>query len=80
MITKDMDLKITEHTKHRKLEKRGRSVCVQFLRGDKVFGELVDHKPNILVVRDWSDGFVKEFHRATIRRFLLLIDGGKLND
>ena len=77
MITKDMDSKITEHTRHRKLEKRGRSMCVQFIDGKKIFGELVSHKPNILVIKDWADGFVKEFHRATISRFLLVINGGK---
>lgn len=80
MITRDMDSKITDHTKPRKLEKRGRSVCVQFISGEKIFGELVEHKPNILIIKDWSDGFTKEFHRATIERFLLVVNGGKLNE
>jgi hypothetical protein len=78
MITSDMDAKITNHTKPRHIEKRGRSICVQFINGDKLFGELVGHKPNMLVIKDWSDGFTKEFHRATLQRFLLLVDGGKI--
>ena len=77
MITSDMDAKITDHTKHRRTEKRGRSICVQFINGEKLFGELIEHKPNILIIKDWSDGFTKEFHRATMKRFLVIVDGGQ---
>ena len=80
MITPDMDARITDHTKPRRVEKRGRSICVQFISGEKIFGELIDHKPNILVMKDWADGFIKEFHRATIQRFMLIVDGGKRNE
>jgi hypothetical protein len=38
---------------------------------------LEKHMTNILVVEDWLDqGMSKEVHRATVDRFMILLDGG----
>lgn len=80
MITKDMDDHITKYTQPRRLEKRGRTVAIEQLDGNKTFGTLVSHRPNIFVVQDNNDGTLREIHRATIVRFLLVINGGKSRD
>ena len=78
MITKDMDAKITQYTKPRVSEKEGRHIYIQLIDGSKIFGELIEHKPNIFIVRDRKDhNIIKELHRATIVRFMIVVDGGK---
>jgi|WetSurMetagenome_2_1015567.scaffolds.fasta_scaffold1356711_2 hypothetical protein len=77
MITKDMDDKITSFTKSRRAEIKGRSIYIQLLNGEKVYGELIKHQPNIFIVKDPKDPEVlKEIHRATIKRFMIVVDGG----
>lgn len=80
MITKDMDGSITKYTQSRKLEKIGRTICIEQLNGNKTFGTLVSHRPNIFIVQDSRDNILKEIHRATIVRFMIVIDGGKQRD
>jgi len=77
VITKDMDNKITTFTKPRRIEKTGRTIYIQQLDGNKLSGRLVGHRSNIFIVEDSKDGILKEIHRATIVRFMLVIDGGK---
>jgi len=72
-----MDKHINRYTQPRKLEKTGRTIYVQQLNGTKVSGILVSHRPNIFVIHDTKDNILKEVHRATIVRFMLVIDGGK---
>jgi hypothetical protein len=81
MITKDMDAKITPYTKPRESEEEGRQIYIELIGGHKVFGELIEHKPNIFIVRDFKDhNIIKELHRATIVRFMIVLNGGKKDD
>jgi len=77
MLEHELDKRITEKNKPRKLEKNGRAVGLQLKSGIKIIGVLNDHSTNKLVVEDWLDqDLVKEVHRATIVRIMVLIDGG----
>jgi hypothetical protein len=77
MITPDMDKHITLYTQPRKIEKNGRHIYLTQLDGTKVFGMLVDHRNNVFVIEDFKDNILKEIHRATIVRFMVVLDGGK---
>lgn len=66
---------IKDHAKRRRKEARGRTIAVQLLNGDKVFGTLEESRPNVLLVRD-KDNNLKDIHRALVKRFMLIIDGG----
>lgn len=69
---------IKDHAKRRTKEKRGRPIGVQLLNGEKVFGTLEESRPNVLLVRD-RDNKLKDIHRALVRRFMFVIDGGTDN-
>lgn len=73
----DLDSKeIKDHVKRRKKEKHGRFIGLQMLDGTKVFGLLEESRPNLLLIKDLETGQVKDVHRALIRRFMLVVDGG----
>lgn len=77
----DLDNLIKEKNKQRKgLEKKGRTIGVQLLSGEKVVGELVGHEPNILRIKDRKEGIVKDVHRATVVRFMLISNMEEMND
>jgi|WetSurSiteA1Bulk_404760.scaffolds.fasta_scaffold57755_2 hypothetical protein len=67
---------IKDHVKRRKKEQTGRTIGVELLSGDRVVGVLEESRPNVLMVRDRADGLLKDIHRALVKRFLLIIDGG----
>jgi hypothetical protein len=67
---------IKDHVKRRKKEKVGRTIGVELLNGDKVIGILEESRPNLLLVRDRADNKVKDVHRALVKRFMLIVDGG----
>jgi hypothetical protein len=67
---------IKEHVKRRKAEKVGRTIGVELLSGDRIIGVLEETRPNILMVRDRKDGQVKDIHRALVKKFMLVADGG----
>jgi hypothetical protein len=68
---------IKDHVKRRKKESRGKTIGVELLNGMKIIGTLEESRPNILAVLDWEDEVVKDIHRALVRRFMIVIDGGK---
>jgi hypothetical protein len=68
--------KIKEHVKRRKAEKVGRTIGVELLSGDRIIGVLEETRPNILMVRDRKDGQIKDIHRALVKKFMLVADGG----
>ena len=67
---------IKDHAKRRSREKKGRTIGVQLLNGNKIFGILEGSRPNILMIRDRENNDLKDVHRALVRRFMLVIDGG----
>ena len=69
---------IKNHAKRRRKEKKGLSIGVQLLNGDKVFGILEESRPNVLLVRD-RDNKLKDIHRAMVSRFMFVLDGGTDN-
>lgn len=71
-----LDKRIKEHNKKGRKEKKGRTIGVELLNGEKVFGILENSRTNVLLVRDFKDNRIKDIHRAIIKRFLILITGG----
>ena len=69
---------IKDHAKRRRKEKKGLPIGVQLLNGDKVFGILEESRPNVLLVRD-RDNNLKDIHRALIKCFMFVLDGGNNN-
>lgn len=73
----ELDQYITNYNKKRKREKSGRTVGVSLAGGELIIGELLRHETNKLYVKDWLDhDMEKEIHRATVKRFMIIIDGG----
>ena len=67
---------IKDHVKRREHEKKGMFVGIELLNGDKVFGVIEETRPNVFVVRDNRTDKSKSIHRALIKKFMYLIDGG----
>lgn len=67
---------IKEHVKRRKSEKVGRTIGVELLSGERIIGILEETRPNVLMVRDRKDGQIKDIHRALVKKFMLVADGG----
>jgi len=73
----ELDQYITSYNKSRKREKSGRTIGLWLTGGERIIGELVRHETNKLYVKDWLDhGIEKEIHRATVARFMIIIEGG----
>jgi hypothetical protein len=70
----DLDKFITDINRKRPEESKGHTVGVQLTTGEKIVGNLVKHYTNRLIVHDWRDEIDKEIHRATVARFLILVD------
>jgi hypothetical protein len=68
--------KINKFTKARTAEKRGITIGLGLLSGDKIIGTLLDKQPNVFTVLDFEDRIPKEIHRATIQRFMVILQGG----
>jgi hypothetical protein len=71
-----LDKRIKDHNKKGHKEKKGRTVGVELLNGEKIFGTLENSRTNVLLIRDFKDNRIKDVHRAIIKRFLILIKGG----
>lgn len=71
-----LDKRVKDHNKKGHKEKKGRTVGVELLNGEKIFGTLENSRTNILLIRDFKDNRIKDVHRAIIKRFLILIQGG----
>ena len=67
---------IKDHAKRREREKRGHFIGVELLNGDKVFGTLEESRPNILFIKCKGISSLREVHRALVKRFMFLIEGG----
>lgn len=73
----ELDQYITNFNKKRQREKKGRTVGLVLTGGEVIVGELLRHETNKLYIRDWRDhDLEKEIHRATVSRFMLIIEGG----
>lgn len=76
-MSAELDTQISDKTKRRKTEASGRTIALQLVSGEKIYGQLVKHEPNVLHVQDWNDNnMVKDIHRAMVKRFVILLRGG----
>jgi len=72
----ELDKHITKFNKHRKIEKKGRTIGIVLVGGETIIGKLIRHEANKFFIRDWKDYDIeKEIHRATIVRFMVIAGG-----